>query len=247
MSIFQDRRLKSDYFKVEFSKCRLYPAGKCRFGAKLRKEHPGRPRRTEPVELLDFGRRCVHQHRLAGLVPRRRDRSDPALQQTALLPRNRACLLEPRRQGRRRELPPLLPANPRAGELPLQHQGHRYDPTLRRSLLRARHRRQSEGRRREGRHLRRRRRVETFRPGRASGRRRRLETHLLRAGLRHRLPESGQGERRRGHDAQQLLHDQRRIQFLIRPCANKKGTSSSGVPFPFRINGHSRSSTDESP
>lgn len=66
-------------------------------------------------------------------------------------------------------------------------------------------------------------------------------------GLRHRLPESGQGERRRGHDAQQLLHDQRRIQFLIRPCANKKGTSSSGVPFPFRINGHSRSSTDESP
>lgn len=24
MSIFQDRRLKSDYFKVEFSKCRLY-------------------------------------------------------------------------------------------------------------------------------------------------------------------------------------------------------------------------------
>lgn len=83
--------------------------------------------------------------------------------------------------------------------------------------------------------------------GRASGRRRRLETHLLRAGLRHRLPESGQGERRRGHDAQQLLHDQRRIQFLIRPCANKKGTSSSGVPFPFRINGHSRSSTDESP
>lgn len=65
--------------------------------------------------------------------------------------------------------------------------------------------------------------------------------------VRHRLPESGQGERRRGHDAQQLLHDQRRIQFLIRPCANKKGTSSSGVPFPFRINGHSRSSTDESP
>lgn len=98
-------------------------------------------------------------------------RSDPALQQTTLLPRNRACLLEPRRQGRRRELPPLLPANPRAGELPLQHQGHRYDPTLRRSLLRARHRRQSEGRRREGRHLRRRRRVETFRSGRASGRR----------------------------------------------------------------------------
>ena len=95
--------------------------------------------------------------------------------------------------------------------------------------------------------LRRRRRVETFRSGRASGRRRRLETHLLRTGLRHRLPESGQGERRRGHDAQQLLHDQRRIQFLIRPCANKKGTSSSGVPFPFRINGHSRSSTDESP
>lgn len=160
-----------------------HPAGKCRFGAKLRKEHPGRPRRTEPVELLDFGRRCVHQHRLAGLVPRRRDRSDPALQQTTLLPRNRACLLEPRRQGRRRELPPLLPANPRAGELPLQHQGHRYDPTLRRSLLRARHRRQSEGRRREGRHLRRRRRVETFRSGRASGRRRRLETHLLRTGL----------------------------------------------------------------
>ena len=69
------------------------------------------------------------------------------------------CLLEPRRQGRRRELPPLLPANPRAGELPLQHQGHRHDPALRRSLLRARHRRQSEGRRREGRHLRRRRRV----------------------------------------------------------------------------------------
>ena len=86
-----------------------------------------------------------------------------------------------------------------------------------------------------------------IRSGRASGRRRRLETHLLRTGLRHRLPESGQGERRRGHDAQQLLHDQRRIQFLIRPCANKKGTSSSGVPFPFRINGHSRSSTDESP
>ena len=50
----------------------------------------------------------------------------------------------------------------------------------------------------------------------------RLETHSLRTGLRHRLPESGQGERRRGHDAQQLLHDQRRIQFLIRPCTNKK-------------------------
>lgn len=73
------------------------------------------------------------------------------------------------------------------------------------------------------------------RPGRASGRRRRLETHLLRTGLRHRLPESGQGERRRGHDAQQLLHNQRRIQFLIPniPSTDRPGYASQRIPVCF--------------
>lgn len=156
---------------------------------RITKEHSGRPCRSEPVELLiSAGGASIHRLRAAFHVA--------VVDQTlcklvAVLPKR----ISPSSRGGKVDgasFSSLLPADSRAGKLPLQYHIVTIQPFA--SLLSWIRASAAKGKQaaRSVTYLRRRRRGLKRSIWACVWRRRRLEPHLFRIGLRHRPPESGQ-------------------------------------------------------